>query len=453
MSGTSRARVAGAVVVVACVAIAAAASWSTVATPMNVTVIGISGVALLAALLGRPEVPPRAVLLVAACIALVPMLWRPPNGQATFNAWYGPVTPLAVAGILLAAACPWTRLSQRAVLVAGLVVAGASMGLVVAGSLEPRIDVWQIFQQSSQGLFHGRNPYEMVFGGVPVGQTNDCFNYLPATFLLTSVGWALTGETRWAELAVLMVGWVSVVLLVLARAPRVALPGVASRRGAVGVLLMAMFLPGALRVAQTGWNESLTLGLILIGFALVASGRAGWAILALALAVATKQHIVLMLPLWALWPAFGWRRAFVTFAAASAIVLPWFLMAPSRFMTCTVTFFIDLPARSDSLSLYLHVPHAVALVAQLALISAVYVVAVRFGVRGIGPALMTSGALLVAFSLFNKQSFENQWWFAGTLILTGLALSTLVGDIDEEAADTDDDSAATAVSVPLGTVK
>ena len=453
MTGISRARAAGAVVVVACVAIAAAASWSTVATPMNLTVIGVSGVALLAALVGRPEVPPRAVLLVAACIALIPMLWSAPDGQATFNGWYGPVTPLAVAGILLAAACPWTRLSQRAVLVAGLVLAGASMALVVAGSLEPRIDVWQIFQQSSQGLLHGRNPYEMVFEGVPAGQTNDCFNYLPATFLLTSVGWVLTGETRWAELALLMVGWVSVVGLVLSRTPRGSLSASSSRRAAVGVLLMAMFLPGALRVAQTGWNESLTLGLIFIGFVLVASGRAGWAILALALAVATKQHIVLMLPLWALWPAFGWRRAFVTFVAASAIVLPWFLMAPGRFMTCTVTFFIDLPARSDSLSLYLHVQHPVAFMAQLALISAVYVVAVRYGVRGIGPALMASGALLVAFSLFNKQSFENQWWFAGTLILTGLALSTLVGDIDEETAEPDEEAAATGVSLPLGTVK
>ena len=405
---------------------------------MNVTVIGVCGLAVLAALFWLPAPPSRVWLIPAAVIALIPMTMRQPNGQATFTDAYLFATPLAIGGVLLAVAVPWSRVSQRVVLLAALALAGSSMAFVVTGSHEPWIDVWHIFQQSSQGLLHGRNPYEMRFTGVPPGQTDDCFNYLPATFLLTLPGWLLTGESRWAEVAVLMTGWAAIAWLV-SRAAHT--PGArTAHRSALGLLVLAMFLPGTLRVAQTGWNESLTLGLILIGFALVATGRSGWAILALALAIATKQHVVLMLPLWALWPAFGWRRALWTLAGASAIVLPWFLMAPGRFMTCTVTFFLDLPARRDSLSLYLHVPHVFAVAMQLALLAAVYVFYLRRGISGIGAALMASGALLVAFSLFNKQSFENQWWFATSLILTGLALSTLVTDAVQPSSSQDEAS-------------
>ena len=71
-----------------------------------------------------------------------------------------------------------------------------------------------------------------------------------------------------------------------------------------------------------------------------------------AVALCTKQHVVLLLPLWALWPAFGPRRALGAAAGAAAVTLPFFLWNPGRFWHCVVEFFVDLPARTDSLSIW-----------------------------------------------------------------------------------------------------
>jgi len=294
------------------------------------------------------------------------------------------------------------------------------MVFTIAGGVRPQIDVWVILQQSGHGVWHGLNPYAMRFHGVPPGQTDDCFNYLPTTFLTSAVGVAVGNESRYAELAVLAGGWIAVVAYVWRRIAHTA-DGPA-RQVALGLVVLAIAIPGSLRVAQQSWNESILLGFLLLALVLVLQGRAWWAVVPLALAMATKQHALLLLPVWALWPAFGWRRAVATGLAAAAVVAPWFLAGPHRFVTCTVTFFLDLPARADSISLYRSVPSAVAVLAQLGLLGFTYVAMLRRGVSRGSDVLVWCGALVVAFNVFNKQTFENQWWLAATLLVLGLAL-------------------------------
>ena len=94
---------------------------------------------------------------------------------------------------------------SRAVAATAVGAIGVAYVLVIAGS-KPLIDVWPILQGAARGVMEGRNPYAMTFPGVPAGQVNDCFNYLPGTFLVPLPGRLLAGDVRYAEGAVLLAG-------------------------------------------------------------------------------------------------------------------------------------------------------------------------------------------------------------------------------------------------------
>jgi hypothetical protein len=255
----------------------------------------------------------------------------------------------------------------------------------------------------------------MAFTGVPAGQTDDCFNYLPFTFLAALPGQVAFGDVRYGELLVLLAG--SAMLMWVAWRAR------AGEHGWLGMLLvvMAISLPGMLRITQQAWNESVVLGCLFAAVALLLSDRAGLAVVPLALALATKQHVVLVLPLWALWPSFGWRRALTSGALAAGICMPWLLANPGRFYGCTVRFFLDLPARPDSISLWRLLPAAVQIPVVVALTLGAYLLAHRFLDRSTASLVLSCGLVFLAFDLANKQSFENQWLLASQLVVAALA--------------------------------
>jgi uncharacterized membrane protein len=296
-----------------------------------------------------------------------------------------------------------------AVAVAGLAVA---YGLVIAGA-KPVIDVWPILQGAARGVLHGQNPYDMVFAGVPAGQVNDCFDYLPGTFLVPIPGRLLFGDVRYAEAAVLLAGIAALVWLAVR----------SGRPGAVPLAVLAGTLPGSLYEVQQAWNESIIFGALAAAGVLVAVRRPWWAAVCFAVALGTKQHVVLLLPLWALWPSFGVRRAIAAAAGAAAVTLPFFLINPGRFWHCVVEFFVDLPARTDSLSLWQLVPGPLRTAAVLGLVAVAYVLIARGVPRTPGGLLLGSGLVLAAFALANKQSFLNQWLLAAQLVVAGITIT------------------------------
>jgi hypothetical protein len=297
-------------------------------------------------------------------------------------------------------------------------VLGLTELAIVAWSHRPEIDVWQIFQQASAGLLHGVNPYAVSYTHIPAGQTASCFNYLPVTFLSAWPGWAIVHDVRYAEVAVLLLGWAVLGRLLVSRAAD------ASRRyDGLILLALAMSLTGTLRVAQQAWNESLLLGFILLGCCALISGRTLWAVLLFGLALATKQHIALLLPVMAMWPQLGWRRTAGSAGVAAVISAPWFFANPHRFKGCTVDFFVHGVARFDSISLWHFLPSPIApAVPVLALLGGYWLVYRRI-TRTPGGLLVGFAVALYAFDLFNKQSFENQWWFVCELLVCGVVLS------------------------------
>jgi hypothetical protein len=399
-------------------AIAAATSYTTIYTDFNIAVVA-GGCAVLGALVAlrlTPQVPSRAAFCVALLIGLVPQWWRPPIG----NVDRGPLFPLATglgmlaSVLLLVGAMVVVRRRWLLGALAWLSMSAAAT-LVVQASARPAIDVWAIFQQATRGLLDGRNPYEMAFSEVPAGQTDDCFNYLPFTFLAALPGRVAFGDVRYGELLVLLAG--SAMLVWVAWRAR------ATQNGWMGMLLvvLAVSLPGVLRITQQAWNESVVLGCLFAAVALLLSDRAGLAVVPLALALATKQHVVLVLPLWALWPSFGWRRALTSGALAAGICLPWLLANPGRFYGCTVRFFLDLPARPDSISVWRFLPAAAQIPVVIALTVAAYLLAHRYLDRSTASLVLGCGLVFAAFDLANKQSFENQWLLACQLLVAALA--------------------------------
>jgi hypothetical protein len=440
-------RYGGDATLLAAAAIAAATSYTTIYTDFNAVVVaaGCAALGLLVAARLTPRVPSRAALCVALLVGLVPQVWRPPIG----NVDRGPLFPLAIglgmlASVLLLAGA--LVAARRRLLLGALAYLAAAAGavLVIQASARPAIDVWVIFQQATRGLLSGANPYEMAFSGVPPGQTDDCFNYLPFTFLAALPGRLALGDVRYGELLVLLGG--SAMLAWRVRRAARQHPEGASL--ALLLVVMAVSLPGTLRITQQAWNESVVLGCLLAAVALLLADRAGWAVVPLALALATKQHVLLVLPLWALWPAFGWRRAAAAGALAAGVCLPWLLANPGRFYGCTVQFFLDLPARPDSISLWRFLPEAARIPAVLALVAGAYLLAFRFLDRSVAGLVLGCGLVFAAFDLANKQSFENQWLLASQLLVVAVACRALERPPPEPAAAGEAGGAARPVLRP-----
>jgi hypothetical protein len=402
------------VALVAAVLVAGSVSRHAVYTPFGVALLAVCVVALAVAVWqgAARTAPSRPAVLVAIALAVIAQVLKPPYMNVVERTWAlraGVLVCLAVTVLGAALFLPVLRRVGAVVAVAGLAVA---YGLVIAGA-KPVIDVWPILQGAARGVLHGQNPYDMVFAGVPAGQVNDCFNYLPGTFLVPIPGRLLFGDVRYAEAAVLLAGIAALVWLAVR----------SGRPGAVPLAVLAGTLPGSLYEVQQAWNESIIFGALAAAGVLVAVRRPWWAAVCFAVALCTKQHVVLLLPLWALWPSFGVRRAIAAAAGAAAVTLPFFLINPGRFWHCVVEFFVDLPARTDSLSLWQLVPGPLRTAAVLGLVAVAYVLIARGVPRTPGGLLLGSGLVLAAFPLANKQSFLNQWLLAAQLVVAGITIT------------------------------
>lgn len=433
--------------------------YATECVVMLVCLMGVLGWAVWRGA-GRCLPRPAAVGL-AVLVSLRYQLYEPPHKNAihTWLLWAGVAVSAAVT--LLAVALPAVRTRWRLPL-AGGVLGGTALayGLVVAGSPRALIDVWAILQGAAEGFWHGQNPYTMVFDGVPPGQVNDCFNYLPVTFLAPAPARLLFGDVRYAEAAVMFAGVAALAWRARSAGiqpvrvrPAGAQPagtqpagtqpaGVpssearssrgqsAAARVALPLALLVGLLPGALHDVQQAWNEMLLVGL-LVGAALLAdrgqpSGPARaswWAVACVAVALATKQHVVVLLPLLAFWPAFGWRRMLAAAAGGAALCLPWYLWNPQRFTGCTVSFFLDLPARADSLSVWQWLPAGVGTPLLVLAATIGYALALTRLPRDGAGLLVGWGLVLGCWDLVNKQSFLNQWLLVAQLVVAGLALA------------------------------
>jgi hypothetical protein len=145
------------------------------------------------------------------------------------------------------------------------------------------------------------------------------------------------------------------------------------------------------------------------------------------LALACKQHVLVLMPFLALYRGFGPRRTLGVAAVGTAVILPWFLLDPVRFKICVADFFLDETAPGRSLSVWRLFPSGLALPVLLLGTAIATWIAVRRGPRGGTGLLLGAGLILMTFDLLNKQTYLNQWWLASVLVVAGLALQLRTG--------------------------
>jgi len=267
--------------------------------------------------------------------------------------------------------------------------------------------------------------YTQVWVGSPGVQ--DAFTYLPWTAVLLAPGRWLAGDVRWM-LAAITVG---TVLAVRRWAPlRDSVPArLQGREQAAAVGALLLLLPGTATQVEQAWTEPLLLA-CLAGWALALHrGRMGWAVVLLALGVASKQHLALLLPVLAVWPRFGWRRTAAVAGLAGLLMLPWFLASPAAFWHDTVSLLITFQPLRFADTLFIAAMHEFGTPPPFWLTGAV-VLATLVGVclvvrrrnPGIGELLRWLALALLVANLMNKQAFYNQYWLVAALVLVSWAL-------------------------------
>jgi hypothetical protein len=162
---------------------------------------------------------------------------------------------------------------------------------------------------------------------------------------------------------------------------------------------------------------------------LVDRDRAWWAVIPLALACASKQHLALMLPVLLLWRPFGVRRSPASGALTALLIAPWFLASPQDFLHDTVTLLVSFHAILFANTLYLlalnvfgvALPFWITGVVVLGALTLV-MLAVHRRQPDPGELLRWLALLLLVANLVNKQAFYNQFWLTGALVVVSLAV-------------------------------
>lgn len=385
-------------------------------TPLSVALM-TAGVALLsvpALASGRfPLTAPSRLELGAALLVLValyPVATIAPANESGL----GQVAAMILLGLGTALALlSWSR--RAAVLggtvgVLSCVVAGAVM---INRNADPHVDVLFLTQGAADSIVHG---FDMYLGhwASPHG-IRDGFPYLPGVGLILAPFRLVGLDVRYG----LLLATAAAAVLMWRIAPRPLGPWHA---------LLVFAVPGWPTLVAFAWTEPLLLLPLLLVFLFVRNGRPTWAVVAFAIALCTKQHVLLLCPVLAAWPAFGLRRVCVAGGAASLVILPWFLVGPHSFLDGALWLNLRLEPRRDSLSLFTsaieqgwHPPFA--------LVGAVTVFALTLAVlvlrRHATPPLVALACawVLAVFHLVNKQSFYNEWWLVITLVVVALAFA------------------------------
>ncbi len=377
----------------------------------------------------RWPVPGSRWLAPAVLVLSAALLWTVPLFSYLRGGWLLAAKLVLTVGALGAAAL-LARPSRYAVRTAyglALLTQVSVATVAIVGDPAPRIDVWVVLQQASEGLLHGSNMYTAVWTGSP--GVHDIFPYLPWTTVLLAPGRWLGGDVRWS-LAV----W-SVLLLVglwwLARgygAGSDATHGQAAARAAA-IASALVVVPGALTQVDQAWTEPLLAAGVVWWAVLVRRGHAWWAVLPLALACASKQHLAVFLPLLLLWRGFGARRAVATGGLAAVLIAPWVLASPADFVHDTVTTLISFHPIVFANTWYLFAlnEYGVTLpfwLSGLPVLAALLWAAWTIHRRqpGLAELLRWLAFVLLIANLVNKQAFYNQFWLSAALVAASLVV-------------------------------
>jgi hypothetical protein len=368
-----------------------------------------------------------------------------------FTAWPGVDLPhtgtrlapffsgLIVALVLIAVGLVERNGNERSVKPQG-VIALPWFGLLIAANLflsfwmirsspRPQIDVWVFQQDAAQALLWGHNPYVMTFpdiyhstmpghqqvygqGLVENDRLRFGFPYPPVSLLLATIGYAVAHDHRYAQAVALAISGLFIGY---------------SRPGLIAKLAAALllFTPRVFFVIGRAWTEPFTI-MLLAATVWLACRRSRLLPVAFGLLLATKQYMVLAVPIsffllrpgwrWRDWFDLLWKAALV----ACVVTLPLALLDFRAFWKSTVTVQELAPFRWDALSYLVWYGFRGHLVTEpftavfWSTLAALVTLALSLWRAPRTPAGFAASLalILLAFFAFNKQAFCNYYFFA-----------------------------------------
>ena len=382
-------------------------------TPLAIGLVG-SGVGLLTFAVLRlhaaePRRPSRLSLMLACLVATASTQVYPAGEHAHGRAetWAHSLLVTAGLGLLLLVVCGRRRAGLRSGPIA--LAAGAGVAGIIA-SPRPPIDVWYILQGSARALSHLRNIYAVAWPGAQ-GHT---LPYLPATAILLAPFYLVFADVRYGLLTAMV-----------AAAFGVGLRAWSAGAAAATVLpCLVVLYPRVLHGIEQSWPEPLLLASVVAMICAVEMKRPVLAVVCFTVALTTKQHMFMLVPFAAIWPAFGWKRTAISVSLALAATAGWVLASPRAFVHGAITYNLFLRPRVDSLSLFTTAIRA-GRTPSFVLVPILMVVVLAVGLwwlpRTTPGFVLGSAWLLGMFNLLNKQSFFNEWSLVVGLIIVGLA--------------------------------
>ena len=356
----------------------------------------------------RDLVLPAAVAVGFAVFHPATHLMHVSGGRLLATQLLAAATALALVGSLLAAG---NQQKWWAWLVGSL---GAVTGVVtILVVTDPHIDVWFLLQQSSTGLLHGDDMYRQHW--VHSTGLQAIYPYLPGTtVVLAPFRWVL-GDVRYGLLLAVLVA--AYLVRRLDRAAPVALAG----------LLLAM--PHFTFLIDQSWTEPLLVAALAGAVLALRERRSTAAMLCLAAALACKQHIVLLLPVFAMWPGFGLRRTAQSCGLAALVILPWVVAGPHDIWHDAVHANLALGVLRRALclpSLFSRWGFTVGFWFPLLGIVATYLLVWRRMPRTPAGLALSCALVMWALDLTNKQSFFNHYTLPMGLLVVAVAAADRV---------------------------
>lgn len=381
-----------------------------------------------------------AVLVVGVAVQLVVLMVAPigiylTRPQPARNDGFVPALILAAiaAGTAAVGRRRW-RIAAAVVLVA----VNAWLGvLTYRASPDPRIDVVTVHRAAFAALQEGHSPYSITYDDIyrgrsdfyPAGMTADGqvlygYPYPPLSLVMAWSG-ELLGDFRHAELAALSIGGLSIAAL--------------GGFSAVAVLASAMllFTPRVFFTLEQAWTEPLAIAWLAVGLYLCRQATTTGGLVAIGLAAATKQYMLVAVPLaWLLRqrPHLAWRGPVLTGAAAVAAIVPAVVWDARGFLHSAVMVQLRERLRHDALSFAVTYAH----VTGTELPSAVYVTVVlaalalaiwRAPRTPAGFAAALAAVLLTAFAT-GKKAFCNYYFLVIAILAMTVAVAARPGDED-----------------------
>lgn len=279
----------------------------------------------------------------------------------------------------------------------------------------PFIDVWFMQAEGARALVAGVNPYLPIYpniygpdapyygpGLLVDGKLTIGFPYPPLSLLLILPGELLAGDPRYAHLVA--VGLTALVIAFTRPGPI-----------ATGAAMLYLFTPFTFFMVAGSWTEPLVV-LAIASVVAVAVRKPGWLGPALGLMIATKQYLLIGLPLalvlLARTAAERWRLTWQALLVAAVITVPFFLWDPDAFIWSTVGSLAVQVFRPDSLTYLAALPADVG--PRLSFLGAAFILLltpliIRRAPRTPAGYAAAIGLVLIVFFAFSRQGSTNYY--------------------------------------------